>query len=405
VPNDFISLFIDYNKEFESPESFWKWSAYSLVASTLRMNVYHNAGNDLLYPNIYVLLLADSAAYRKGGPFPLVTDLATELHHTKIYDGRASIQAVLEKLSQDIGGKGGRPIRGGCCLILAEELAAFFVGDTQLVPLITNIYRSRKIFNYDLRGNAFTIKDLCVSMLSASNETNLRDVYNAQAAYGGLLGRTFLVKPSARRPGNSLLRVDVTKYDKKPLSEALKDISNLKGAVTFTDEAVDVYERWYKKLYDDLPKLNDPAGVMGRMHTGVVKLSMIIAASNYSTEITKAHMELAIEEVIALRPNYESYVVGTGASPYAKIASLLVQALYVANQNGHGGRLPRSTFLMNNWNQITTEDFNKTVVDLTQAGMLTEVHHNNELCYVATQRCLDIFQKHTNKPKPKGNTP
>ena len=214
---DFISMFMEYNSEFESPGSFWKWSGYALVSAVLRNSVYHNTGNDILYPNIYVLLLADSAAFRKGGSFPLVTELLTELHHTKIYDGRASIQALLEKLSIDMAGKKGSPIRGGSALLLAEELASFFVADPQLIPMITNIYRSRKIYTYDLRGNAFTVKDLCVSMLSASNEIHLRDVYDSRAVYGGLLGRTFLVKPDERRAPNSLLEVDASKYNTKDL--------------------------------------------------------------------------------------------------------------------------------------------------------------------------------------------
>lgn len=397
-------MFVDWNAEFESPGSFWKWSAYALVASTLRSNVYYNTGSEILCPNIYVLLLADSAAFRKGGPFPLVTELVTEIRQTKLYDGRASIQAVLEKLSIDIGGKGGIPIRGGSCLILAEELAAFFVSDPQLVTLITNIYRSRKVFSYDLRGNAFTIKDLCVTMLAASNETNLRDVYNAQASYGGLLGRTFLIKPDKRRPANSLLDIDLTKYDKKPLLATLRDIAKLKGNVTFTQKAKDHYNTWYDDLYENLPNYSDPAGVRGRMHTSALKLSMIIAAAHGVTEVNAHHMEVAIEETIALLPNYETYIIGTGSSPQASAGSIFLQELWAASQNGHNGKLLRRQFLMEYWNQISVEDLDKLLVTLTQAGMIQEEHSNNELGYVATKKCLEIFSKNASANK-KGATP
>ncbi len=393
---DFVSMFVEFNKDFESPSSFWRWAAYSLVASTLRDNVFHNAGNEIIYPNIYVLLLADSAAYRKGGPFPIIIDLANDLHHTKVYDGRASIQAILEKLSQDIGGKKGLPIRGGSCLLLAEELASFFVSDPQLIPLITNVYRSRKLFTYDLRGNAFTIKDLCVTMFSASNEIHLRDVYDSKAVYGGLLGRTFLVKPDERRPPNDLLEVDITKYDRKKLSEALEEIKKLKGQVRFTPFAIKMYKEWYKELYMSLAKISDTAGILGRIHTSVLKLSIVIAASNYTNEVNELHMDTAINEAINLKPNYEGYVMGSGKSTQASVGALFLTALYDATRN-NGNKLSRKHFLMNHWNQISADELDKLTATLEQAGMITIDTTGNESGWQMTKKCREKMEK---KEKP-----
>lgn len=398
---NFFDLFIDFNAEFESPKSFWWWSAAALVGSTLRNNVYHNAGNEILYPNIYVLLLADSAAFRKGGPFPLITDLVNDLHHTKLYDGRASIQAILEKLSLDIGGKKGIPMRGGSCLLLAEELASFFVSDPQLIPLITNIYRSRKIFNYDLRGNAFTVKDLCVTMLSASNEIHLKDVYDQRAVYGGLLGRTFLVKPDERRQENSLLEIDISKYDRKDLMAALEEIKKLSGNVKFTPDAIKLYKSWYKELYASLLKVPDPAGILGRIHTSVLKLSIIIAASHYTTEVSAAFIEEAIKQGIELKPNYETYVMSSGGSTQAKVGTIFLTALWDATAL-NGNKLSRKTFLMNYWNQVTADDLDKLIATLEQGGMITTDYTSNEIGYVMTAKCREKFEKQNKTNKQKG---
>lgn len=393
---NFLDLFVDYNRDFESPRSFWWWSGAALVGSVMRNNVYFNMGNDILYPNIYVLLLADSAVFRKGGPFPLVTELANDLHHTKVYDGRASIQAILEKLSQDIGGKKGIPIRGGSCLLLAEELASFFVADPQLIPLITNVYRSRKLFTYDLRGNAFTVKDLCVTMLSASNEIHLRDVYDERAVYGGLLGRTFLIKPDERRPENSLLDLDLTKYNKKVLLDPLEEIKKLTGSVTFEDAAKRIYKSWYKELYASLTRVPDPAGILGRIHTSVLKLSIIVAACDYTLTVTADHMEVAIKQSIALKPNYETYVMASGKSSQATIGAMFLAALWDATHL-NGNKLPRKQFLMNHWNQVSAEDFDKLIITLEQSGMIKTDLGGNEIGYIMTEHCKKLFeQKKTN---------
>src|SRR5258706_15849366 len=99
---NFSSAFIQFTAAYESPTSFWRWSSYALVAAILRDNVYFEHGLFKTYPNIYVILLADSAEYRKGGSFPLVTELLLheEIRNTKIIQGRNSVQAVIDDLSQ-----------------------------------------------------------------------------------------------------------------------------------------------------------------------------------------------------------------------------------------------------------------------------------------------------------------
>ncbi len=391
---DFTSLFLEFSKDFESPTSFWKWSSYALIAATLRDNVFHNQGNEIICPNIYVILLADSAVFRKGGSFPIISELIETLHHTKLFDGRASIQALMERLSVDLGGKKGIPIRGGSCLLLAEELSSFFVYDPQLIPLMTNLYRSRKTFNYELRGNAFTIKDLCVTLLGASNETLLREIFDIKATEGGLLGRTFVIKPDKKRPANDLLEIDLARYNKKPLINSLEEIKKLKGPITFTKPAARRYKEWYKELYESLEKTYDPTGMLGRIHTSVLKLCMIQAASNYRLEITEEDVVTSIEDAICLKPNYEAFAMSSGMSNQAKIGSIFLKALWetsILNGN-NGNKMSRKIFLQNFWNQMSAEDLDKVTQTLVQGGLVTEDYTGNDLGYIMTQKCREKFE-------------
>ena len=388
---DFTSLFLEFTKDFESPTSFWKWSSYALIASTLRNNVYHNQGNELICPNIYVIFLADSAAFRKGGSFPLVGELSEELHHTKLFDGRSSVQALMEKLSLDVGGKRGIPIRGGSCLLLAEELSSFFVLDPQLIPLLTNLYRSRSSFRYELRGNPFTIKDLCVTLMGASNETLLREIMDIRATEGGLLGRTFIVKPDKKRPANDLLDIDLTKFNKKPLMDSLEKIKELKGPIVFTKPAIKRYRDWYKELYESLDKSPDPTGLLGRIHTSVLKLCMIIAASQYKLEVSENDVNVAIDDAICLKPNYETFTMASGISTQAKAGTLFLKALWDATSL-NGNKLSRRLFLQNYWNQVSAEDLDKVTQTLVQAGMIIEDFTGNDLGYIMSKKCREKFE-------------
>lgn len=389
---NFINLFVDYTKEFESPENFWRWAAYSIVAAALRDNVYFDHGIRKTFPNIFVVLLANSAEYRKSGPFTPALDLLQDPHisNTKIIKGRSTVQAVLEILSTDtVDKKSQKPLKGGSALLVAEELASFFVEDPQLIPMITDMYDYAETFDYALRSGAIKINKRCVTFLAASNETLLKGVYDQRAVYGGLLGRTFMVKPDERRKANSLLRVEPKSFDKTALIASLKIITSLSGPVQITEDAVKVYEDWYKKLYDGYSKNEDRTGITQRMHTGVLKLGIIIAAAQGTIEITKHTIIEAIERVIGLRSNYDTFAMTVGKSKAADIGTILLEAMWMAE----GHMVSRREILMKNWTEFSDTELDELVRTLEAGGLVVTTVDGNNQSYVMTAKCLNHFEK------------
>jgi len=57
------------------------------------------------------------------------------------------------------------------------------------------------------------------------------------------------------------------------LVEHLTNLSKCKGAISVTDEARKYYDDWYMSIEDDK---FDRAGVIARMHTGVLKVSILL---------------------------------------------------------------------------------------------------------------------------------
>lgn len=386
---DFINRFIDFTKAFESPTSFWRWSAYALIAATLRDNCYYHHGLFKTYPNIYVILLAESAEYRKGGPCKPVSQLIRTLHNTKIIEGRASVQGIIDKLSQDIGTKNGQPLRGGSCILLADELASFFVQDPALIPLITTMYDYKDEYPYSLRSSEIVVKNLCLTMLAASNSEFLRTVYTTAAKFGGLLGRTFMVKPDETRPGNDLMDVDISLYDYKPLVDYLLEIRKLKGRITATDEAKSLYKEWYATLYKSYKQFPDATGLTQRIHTGVLKLAIILAASDLMMEIQLKHMEEAIGQVVSLRSNYEGFAMSAGRSDKAAIGAIVLNALWEAKDK----QLTRQKIMFNHWNDFTATELDELITTLEQAGMISTIAEGNQVSYKMTQKCIEKFNK------------
>jgi len=395
----FVDLFLNYTQDAESPSSFFRWGAYACVAAVLRDNVFYFHGHDLVYPNIYVLTLCGSSSYRKSVPIHIVSELVIEVGNTKVIRGRTSIQAVLEVMSNnETDRKSGNVLTGGSVLLCADELASFLVSDPQIIGILTDIYDFRKEYKSLLIGRGKTvIKNVCVTMHAASNEELLKTIYTSAATYGGLMARTFFIKPDEFRPSNSLMWVDRNKFDKKELINSLKAIARLKGEVVFEDDAKKEYDNWYKPFRISYKDKLDRTGVVGRVHTGALKLAIIIGISTeYDLIVKKEHVEDSISQCMKLLPNYDSYALSTGKSSAADSGALLLNALWKAPNHIISKRL----FLYEHWMDIDSKTLDDLAITLDQGGVISRVIPGSEGSiedYKLTEKAIKIYEKREKK--------
>lgn len=387
-----MDSFLAHTKDRESPTSFWRWSAYTAIAAVMRDNCYRRFGDSRVYPNIYTLILADSAIQRKGDPVKLCERMVKVVNNTKLISGRSSIQGILDELSRtETDKKTGTPKTGGSAIFVATELSAGIVGDPEAIKILTDIYDYKDEYTSRLRGmGTFSIKHICFSMLAASNEELLRDVYDVKALFGGLLGRTFLIRPSEFRPGNSLFDMENTDEPLKDLAGKLLDIANLHGEFVIDNAARTEYDTWYlpfRKSYQNKP---DKSGVIGRIHVGVIKLAMILCVDQTNALVVrKEHIVEAISHCMALLPNYSSFIMVSGKSTVSEVAAQLIEDIW----NGKGRTISKSDFLARHFYQFDLEIVDKCVITLEQAGLLkTTMAGGTELGYQVTEKCKDVFK-------------
>lgn len=387
----FVDSFLQHTRHYESPTSFWRWAAYTTIAAVVRDNVYRRMGDNRLYPNIYTLLLAESAVHRKGAPVRLCEELVKQTKSTKLIAGRSSIQGILDELARgETDKQTGKLIAGGSALFSAPELSAGIVNDPEAIKILTDIYDFKENFTSRLRGSGtFHIKNLCFTMMAASNEELLRDVYDTKALYGGLLGRTFLVKPDEFRDGNSLFTIQDTSESFANLLQILRTIANLKGEFHFTNPAEKAYDEWYLPFRKSYEKKSDKSGIIGRIHTSVLKVAMVIAIDcTQKLIVDRVHIEEAINQCVRLIPNYSSFVMATGKSTVADIASILIENIW----NQPKRSLTRQEFLSRHFHQFDLEVFEKCVETLQAAGLLSSsLNGSGEFSYMITEKCIKTF--------------
>jgi len=388
---DFVKDLIDLTKIYESPNAFWKWSAYATVAATLRSNFYVDHGLFKTMPNIYVVLIARSGQSRKDNPIRTAGKLltSTECRATKVFQGRATTQGIVDALSKHEQ-RGGITLQGGGCAIIAPELSASFVEDPSLVKNLTDLYDSKEEYDSTLKstGRIF-VKDICITLLGGSNEQLLTSVYSGDAVYGGLLGRTLMVAPDEIRPANSLLYIPEGTMSFKESVAQLREIRDkIKGPAQLTLEARDLYDDWYKKLYASYATSDDNTGVLARIHTNALKISMAITAAQGSTTITGANMQQAIDDIISLRGNYTKFEMTAGKSTAATIGATFLTHLSACKNYSD----TRQGFMSVHWKDISAEDFEKLVITLETAGLLVSTPGGSKTSYTLSKRAIEKFK-------------
>lgn len=396
----FIDNVIDFTKDWESPTSFWKWASYAIVGAALRDAVWWRVAGTKICPNMFVLLNAPSGKHRKSGPINLAGDLLRKIQTpSKLIEGRSSIQGIMKELSSSYNDRDtGIRKKGGSGIILSGELSSSLVNAEELVPILTDFYDYKEKFTKRLSGEENTvISNLCVSLLGGSNDDLLQIVYTAKAVKGGLLGRTFLIKPDEYRPGWSGLQVDSEDIEmqdkmheekKGELVKQLDEIAKLSGKIAFTYAAKAEFDKWYKGVHDSLEKKEDGIGIMSRIHISALKVSVVLCLCNtHELVVQKEHILQGIDECMKLVRNYEMYTMSIGESDKAAATAKFLTALWA-----FGGEANRRQILGKHWADFTAAVLDEIVKTLSEAGLIEQDFRDGE-SYVMTHRCREIFSK------------
>lgn len=363
----FVQELMYHTRLYESPGSFWKWSAYAAIAGILRDSVWLVDGDSRLYPNMYVLFLA-GPAQKKARPVNLAEHLLAEVGNVKIISGRSSIQAILIDIGQTETDVKGKITKGGAAIFFAPELAAGIVQDDQAIQILTDIYDYKPTghtTNLIGRGKV-KLDKLIFSLLGASNAELLKAIYTEKAIHGGLLSRTFIITPNEYRPPNAFPENDNPGFIR--LVNSLRELARLEGAIPFDGVARDCYQLWYDRYTKESRKKKDTGGVLGRVQTHVKKLSLILAMNDLKDKIEVHHVEQAINECLGLLPNYNVLTISNGKSTIAQCGEIVLQTL--ATCDGHYNRV---LFLREHWMDFDAEVLDKTIAAFEAAKLIESV--------------------------------
>jgi len=135
-------------------------------------------------------------------------------------------------------------------------------------------------YNYKrkLQSQIYEIDHPAPCIFSGTNPKWFIENLKESDVEGGLLPR-FIIIPNARK-GSMLARPPMADKDKRRrMIEWMKEIEAVKGAAYWTQEACDIHDEWYRKVWN-MGYSGAMVPFIGRLQSYVIKFSMIVEINN-----------------------------------------------------------------------------------------------------------------------------
>lgn len=393
--SSWLNSIVQQHSEFESPISFYKWSALASISAVVKDNIYFDKFLYKVYPNIYVLLHADSGL-KKSAPVAMARKLVRAVNDTHIISGRSSIQGILKKLSTAESQPGGHIKRAGKAFIVSSELSSSLVEDKAANTILTDLYdRNYNEGDWEslLKQEIFSIKDATVTMLSATNEAQAEDFFTRKDIHGGLFARTFIIYESGNSVVNSLMFKPDNIPDYVESIKYLKELGKLKGEMLMDNDTRHYFDDWYKEFKGavQLQQVRDPTGTLNRFDDSVLKVAMLTSLGhNPKLEIGLHNIKEAIEQCEKLTGNVRRVTLSKGKSESAPEKALIIEELI--------SREPHSiTRMMINkkyWMRASVDEWDNIMLSLETAGIIRKEQIGNNIVYEMPDEQVNEWRKH-----------
>lgn len=336
-----------------------------------------------LYPNLYVMLIAESGL-GKQFPITMATKLLKESACTRPIIGRNSIESVIEVLGRGVTLESGVVIKGAEGAAISGEFANLLIDNPQALTILTQLYDTESLDEWPntLKKGRDNLKNVFLSLLTATNMEHYNDKIQEKDIRGGFIARTMCIHEERIDVLNSLMEegvdIDWSKHGKR-----LVEISKLEGVMKMSASARELYDSWYYPFYKNPPP--DKTGFVNRVRAHIIKVSMILSLiERDDLIIDKKHVTDAMDLCFKVMEDITEVGKKSGKSKYrSQFALIMTELLKAPNYS-----MRRHELLNRNLNEFTGKDFNETIGTLVESKIIEHVMIGEDVGFKLTERCV-----------------
>lgn len=373
-----------YIKEYiikqESPLQFHFWVATQMIGATLRRNVWLNRGAYKLYPNMFVFLITESGACRKGAAMRLGLKFLQNVKEVSILYERTSLEGLMVRMDKVTKLPNDKFIPDGSILIVADELSdlfgtAAYLGD--LVSGLTSMYTGARFDLTTRNKGVLSVINPAPSILAGCTPEHFGKIFPEITKSSGFLGRVILVTGfREHRVSKPEVKHDLEEY----LLEDLQAIADLYGEIRLSHEAEQWFDDWYNELPEE-PNHGLPA-FHERKHDHLLKLAMVLSISENDEMIVHLnHLEAALIVLDLIEEGIDPAIQYIGATGESVLGEHVMRIL-----KGHKGEMDHSSLMRRMYKYVkNSDDFRLLMDTLSDTGRVAMRRENKKIVYKLTK--------------------
>lgn len=403
----FISTYLDYVSNTESPKLFHIWAAISGISAAMGRKCWLPMGTGEIFPNMYVILVGPPAV-RKSTAFLIMTKLLRKYTSVRFAPDDTSGQRqgliaammncknensddekiiqVLSAANEPGSGKSNDTTFADLSAALAEvgslrldtrdprtmyiaasELNSVLgEGNTALLTFLQKMWDGDP-YVYQLKTSSHELKDALLGLIGATTPSQLALAMPPEAVGQGFTSRAIFVfadKKHSRKIPRPTLNLDV----QEKLGELFTNVSeNFTGAFSEAPEAAEALD----ELYERGIVISDPRFVhyADRRHTHLQKLSMSLAASRGENTIRKIDVKFA-DQLLLFTEQFMPEALGEyGMNKLGAAKQRLLDFLKTSD-----GPIPLGLLYGMLSRDMTQLDFKHTIVELHNAKKISKTN-------------------------------
>lgn len=366
-----IDTYMNYTKIQESPKSFHKWTALATLSACIGRNVWLPRIKYTIFPNLYVIIIAESARCRKSVALGIGNRLLkTMAKPPMIFAQKITVEALIEALR-------GTAKQGYCSgLIFSSELSVFLGVDAikkGIIPALTDLYDSPNEWVYHTRGRGEEkLRNVTLCMLGATTRDAIKDALPKGSVAGGFTSRIIFVYE--RDPAHSRLfssevheenDLEESEEENKIKSNLVQDLDyiafRVRGKLSLTRAARECAWTWYKEA-NSITRDARQDGYYGRKHDTMFKIAALLSISaGDSLKIEENHIIEALELLGEIEKNLGWITLSVEASQTGDITAKLYEL--IKKQPG----IPHSELLKLCWRFANAVELGASLDTLVQS--------------------------------------
>ncbi len=380
--DNWIKTYLNYTEETESPICFNYWAAVSTLASALKMNCYLPQGSSSLFPNLYVILVAESAWSRKSTAVSKATKILEE--------SEVEVDMVKEKLTLAFLYRflhDAQKNNFASISILASELSTLLGKDaitTGLVSTLTSIYDGSEV-QYRTKGSGNDIiHNPCVNLLGATTLDWMSNSLPGESVEGGFTSRVIFVVGIGRSKKIPWpMTTEKEMIMREHLISDLEHMSMLKGPMSVSDKARDYFSDWYCNVEEpEDPRLR---GFYGRFGAHVKKVALVLSiAESDDLIIHKRHIKSAIDELTKITKLMPTAFRGVAFSRSTKDVERILETI-----KKNGGTMAHSKLLTKNSNYLNATEMGEIIKTLEEREAIETFKNGRQTFYTIKEGEID----------------